>query len=162
MMDILNSIGESQVKCKEWLLQHLTPTETGVVLGGWYGGLAYTLGYLSVDVDRMCSRYGMLLYPDVHMKTEDAFVHLMMKKNPYGTVICTSCEHMDQEDLDMFNHMPGTQFCLQSNNWEGIAGHINCKESLEEFASEYDFDFTYKGELDMGGYKRWMVIGSTK
>lgn len=158
--DILDHIGEDQSKCKTWLVDNMPIFGKGIVVGGWYGMLANYLGYASLDIDPKCSYYGKVLYPNVEFIVDDAFNHLMECR--YDMVVNTACEHMKQEDLDMFNYLPDTWFALQSNNWEGVSGHINCKSSLEEFASEYDFDFLYKGEMDMGGYKRWTIVGKGK
>ena len=157
--DIVNSLNDNQMASKEWLLKHLKPEGRVAVLGGWYGYLANELNGISVDLDPGCKEYGKILYPDVDFVVEDAFDYVLRRR--IDTIVCTSCEHMTQDNLmflSNFKHKP--LVCLQSNNYFEIKEHINCKESLEEFVSEYNFkEIYYQGELDREKYKRWMVIG---
>ena len=158
--DIINHVNDNQIASKTWLLENLRPEGRGVVLGGWYGYLASELGFTSVDVDPGTKRYGQIIYPEVDFRIEDCWNHIMKRR--YQTYVCTSCEHMPQEDLDMVSLMPGL-WALQSNNYHDIPQHINCKDSLAEFRDEYNWDeILYEGELDRGHYKRWMVIGLIK
>lgn len=155
--DIINHVNDNQMASKAWLLEKLRPEGTGVVLGGWYGYLADQLGYINIDLDPGCKEYGRIIYPDVTFKTDDCWTHIMDRY--FDTYICTSCEHMPQEDLIIVNHKPGL-WCLQSNNYYDCEQHINCKSSLAEFRDEFDWsEILYEGELDRGHYKRWMVIG---
>ena len=79
-------------------------------------------------------------------------------------VICTSCEHLEQEAIyDTISKLDThTLVVLQSNNYKEIAQHVNCVETAEEFANQYvgklrNIKFF---EKDFVKYKRFMVIGT--
>ena len=79
-------------------------------------------------------------------------------------VICTSCEHLEQDTIystidKLETH---TLVVLQSNNYKEIGQHINCVDSVEDFANQYvsklrNIKFF---EKDFVKYKRFMVIGT--
>lgn len=160
--DLINSVDKKQHQSKDWLISKLPEYKKPVALGGWYGLMAYKLGgAVSVDIDPGCKAYGKMLHPGVEFRTEDAFNYLM-KYNYHDLIVNTSCEHMDQDDLNLMIDIkkPDAVLALQSNNYFGVAGHINCKNSLDEFVNEYKFkEILYKGSLNLGDYDRWMVIG---
>jgi len=79
-------------------------------------------------------------------------------------VICTSCEHLDQNTIyDTISKLePHTLVVLQSNNYSEIGEHINCVDTVENFANQYvsklrNIKFY---EKDFLKYKRFMVIGT--
>lgn len=76
------------------------------------------------------------------------------------TIINTSCEHIDNFKL-WYDSLPfGILLILQSNNYFEIEDHINCSESLENFAASTPMDkVLYEGELDCNKYTRFMRIG---
>jgi len=76
------------------------------------------------------------------------------------TVINTSCEHIDNFKL-WYDSLPfGILLILQTNNYFEIEDHINCSESLENFAASTPMDkVLYEGELDCNKYTRFMRIG---
>lgn len=160
--DIINSVNDNQMACKDWLFEHLVPHEHAVVLGGWYGYTASNLSSaVSVDLDPKCERYGKIMYPHVKFRTECAFDYMLTTPR-YDMIINTSCEHMPQDQLTLMFNMKrkNSIVAFQSNNYFGARDHINCKNTLDEFISDYPFkEIIYKGELDRGDYKRWMVIG---
>ena len=48
---------------------------------------------------------------------------------------------------------------LQSNNYIQVEEHINCKENLEDFVSEFKIGkLLFKGTLKLDKYDRYMVI----
>ena len=52
---------------------------------------------------------------------------------PPDTIINTSCEHIENFDL-WWSRIPlGKIVVLQSNDYKGIADHVNCVSSLEDF-----------------------------
>ena len=161
--DLIHSVDEKQHKCKDWLMSKLPEYKYAVALGGWYGLMAHKLGgAVSVDIDPGCKAYGKMIHPTVQFRTDDAFNYMMKYSNKHDLIVNTSCEHMEQEDLSTLIEIkrPDAVLVLQSNNYYDVAGHINCKESLDEFISEYDFkEIIYKGSLNLGDYDRWMVIG---
>ena len=160
--DIINSVNDNQMASKDWLFDHLPPHEHAVVLGGWYGYVASNLSSaVTIDMDPGCEMYGKIMYPHVKFVTADAFDY-MIDKPKYDLIINTSCEHMNQDQLTLMFNMKrkNSMVAFQSNNYFGARDHINCKETLDKFISDYPFkEIIYKGELDRGKYQRWMVIG---
>ena len=77
-----------------------------------------------------------------------------------NTLINTSCEHIDNFRL-WYDVLPsGTLLVLQTNNYLEIEDHINCSESLHNFAAITPMTkVLYAGELDCNKYIRFMRIG---
>lgn len=79
-------------------------------------------------------------------------------------VICTSCEHLDQQTI--FNTISKlerhTLVVLQSNNYREIAQHVNCVDTVENFANQYVSKLRNMKiyEKDFVKYKRFMIIGT--
>ena len=76
------------------------------------------------------------------------------------TIINTSCEHL--EDFNKWwNLIPrNCLVVLQSNNFYEGDGHVNCVNNLDEFKQQLDLSqIDFSGELDLGKYKRFMIIG---
>jgi hypothetical protein len=76
------------------------------------------------------------------------------------TIINTSCEHIENFS-DWYAKMPkGKLLVLQNNNYSELEEHVNCVNSVEEFAEQTPMkDVFFAGELDVGKYKRYMRIG---
>ena len=94
--------------------------------------------------------YDLIQYGDYFDRTDIRNTHL---------IICTACEHLD----DITNkgiHKRKSILILQSNNYKGIDDHINCVDSVDELIEKNQIKKVfYKGEKQMIGYKRFMVIG---
>ena len=59
----------------------------------------------------------------------------------------------------MINKKKDSIVVLQSNNYKKVSQHINCKNTVDEFLSEYSYTkLLYKGSLDLKKYNRHMVI----
>ena len=82
----------------------------------------------------------------------------------YPVVILTSCEHLNQKDVDSIIKKLGehTLVVLQSNNYKKINEHINCVDTKEDFANQYVSKLRNMKiyEKDFIKYKRFMVIGT--
>jgi len=76
------------------------------------------------------------------------------------TIINTSCEHINNFST-WFNKIPsGKILILQTNNYFDIDGHVNCSESLKDFAAQTPMTTElYSGELHLTKYTRYMRIG---
>jgi len=76
------------------------------------------------------------------------------------TIINTSCEHIENFS-EWYAKMPkGKLLVLQNNNYSELEEHVNCVNSVEEFAEQTPMkDVFFAGELDVGKYKRYMRIG---
>jgi len=170
--NFIESFKTTQIKCKKWLVEEIANSSTTfdnvLVIGSWNGILLYELMNQYCDV----GSYDFLdLDKKTHIHREVYFSLHKMEKNynsivadanefsdfsNYDLIINTSCEHM----------MPlpsvyGPLYALQSNNYTNIPEHVNCVENVKELKKQYKLTHTlYESELDMGHYKRFMVIGS--
>jgi len=176
--DIINSVNKNQIASKEWLIENLVPflhddIKKVCVMGGWYGLSALMLAQHtnvpidSVDYDPETKRIGKLLtrgYDNIQLITEDAADWFFHKPKRYQLIINTSCEHIDQIDLDLMVAMKreDTIICFQSNNYHSIQSHINTHNSLDEFVDSLKLtEVLFKEEMKApsGQYDRYMVIG---
>ena len=142
-----------------------------LVLGGWYGMMAYQLrkqwpdkqmNIISTDMDPMCEEYGYKLFHDYDiafstLNISDSFII------PQVTgIVNTSCEHMEQKSL--INIVKNKdKYCwvaFQSNNYTWLDSHINCYLTAETFAESLELDWVaYVDTLDLGDFQRFTVIG---
>ena len=76
-----------------------------------------------------------------------------------NTIINTSCEHIFDFD-EWYDKIPkGKLIVVQSNNFFEVPGHVNCCETLEDFAEQTPMDVAYEGTLELPKYDRFMRIG---
>lgn len=173
------ALNRNQMTSKKWLVDKLYSVTKGnvghvCVLGGWYGVLGALLLHdprfnvskvTSVDIDSRCEEVALSLN-DTHVKKDqfefmnaDMF-NLDYARYGFDLVINTSCEHVENLP-NWFKLIPnGTFLTLQSNNYFGIEGHINCVHDLEEFKSQVPIvSVDYEGALELKKYTRFMVIG---
>jgi hypothetical protein len=96
--------------------------------------------------------------PSLKTITDDMYLYSYTE----DVIINTSCEHIDNVQ-DWLSLLPADRMVvLQSNNYIGGNGHINCVHSKEEFVEQTGLsDILYSGELVMPMYTRYMVIGKT-
>jgi hypothetical protein len=160
------------------------------VLGGWYGVLAAFLLHdprftisraVSMDINPDCEAIANCLN-GVHWRagTFRAVTYDMMDLTYGGdrleglresgdtesfsfcpdTIINTSCEHLGDFSA-WFSRLPkGRRLVLQSNDYEGIAGHVNCVRSLADFKVQAPLaEIIFDGEKKMDKYSRFMLIG---
>ena len=87
-----------------------------------------------------------------------------IKQFNYPVVILTSCEHLNQKDIDSIISKINehTLIVLQSNNYKEINEHINCVDTKEDFANQYVSKLRNMKiyEKDFIKYKRFMIIGT--
>ena len=77
------------------------------------------------------------------------------------TIINTSCEHIESF-TNWWNKLPTDKLLiLQSNNFDSLPDeHVNCVHSLKEMEAQAPLrHILFKGELDLGKYTRFMLIG---
>jgi hypothetical protein len=81
--------------------------------------------------------------------------------NLYKQVICTACEHINDIELNKFlDKRTRKQLTIvQSNDYYGIQGHTNCKNSLKEFEDSLNLNIIESMELQTTNYRRFMIIG---
>lgn len=168
--NIINSINSNQKLCKQWLIEK---TERYIktyenpkicVAAGWYGHLANMLSkytkekVISFDVDQSCETIGKMFHKDINFITSDI---KDFDNSFYDIIVCTSCEHIDQKNLNNFINKKKNKslVILQSNNYHEIKEHINCKNNLKEFVNEYlKYNVHYYNELKLDKYDRYMVV----
>lgn len=173
------ALNRNQMTSKKWLVEKLYDVTGGdvahvCILGGWYGVLGALLLHdprfkvekvTSVDIDPNCEDVALSLNR-THAET-GAFQFLNANmfeldyaKHDFNLVINTSCEHVENLP-DWFDLIPdGTFLTLQSNNYFGIEGHVNCVNNLEEFKAQVPIaSVNFEGALELKKYTRFMVIG---
>jgi hypothetical protein len=76
------------------------------------------------------------------------------------TIINTSCEHIENFQ-DWYNKLPLNKLLiLQSNNGFNMSGHLNCSNSIEDFAQSTPFSKEiFSGTKEMPQFQRYMRIG---
>ena len=160
------------------------------VLGGWYGVLAamllndrrFEIGtVVNFDLDPACEAVANSL--NATRVAEDRFLSLTANiyDLDYGgarvavgagngaasrelpvpdVLINTSCEHLD-DFAGWFGRLPeGMLLVLQTNDYYGVEGHVNCVETLAEFKAQTPLSKTlFEGELKLERYTRFMLIG---
>lgn len=185
--DIVNSTNEAQIKSKQWLVDNLAPFINRkyiakdltkiLILGGWYGVTGILLRehvdpevvIRSVDSDPICQIIGKDLIHNIPncennmFVTDDAADYFFDRGRWYQLIINTSCEHMNQEDLNLIiaTKHKNSLVCFQSNNYHKEPEHINTHNSVEEFAESLNLTRVYwTGTLKPSEeYERYMVIG---
>ena len=168
---IVNSINDNQVQSKEWLIENcfeyfdMFNDAKTVVVAGWYGLLGdmlyrgeYCSNITICDMDPKCREFGKRLYP--HLK------HITQRMSEidvsdYDQIICTACEHIGDDELNEFlsKKKRSALTVLQSNDYFGIDGHINCKNLLKDFENSVNLQIIKTLELQTEKYKRFMIIG---
>jgi hypothetical protein len=180
--DIINSVNENQISSKEWLVENLKPfikhklLYNVAILGSWYGLLGIVLRHhvseeviiRNIDSDPASKEIGSKfvrdesIYRNNIFEIDDAVNHLLDKPDRYQIIINTSCEHMEEEDVQLIlqSKSKNTMICFQSNNYHSVQSHINTHNSLEEFEASLNLiDVYYSGVLKKENYERYMVIG---
>jgi len=168
---------EGQLKSKIWLAEELSKLHdlsgaSIAIAGSWYATLAFILleyaksnpfRLVCIDLDKRCEEFSRHLRKEnefelVKCVTQDMFRYSYAE----DIVINTSCEHILNLD-DWLALIPsGTTVALQSNNLFAHPLHVSCVKSLGEFKSQTSSNFSeilFEGELDLGVYIRYMIIG---
>jgi len=178
-IDIINSVKESQIESKEWLVETLLPfidnPKRICIVGSWYGLISAMLNqHLSdnveirnIDSDPESPKIGEVLQKGlisentkfIHNNAED---YLFDTIKSFDVIINTSCEHMEQDDLNLILALKrkDTIICFQGNNYHDVQSHINTHNSLEEFIKSFNLiDVFYSNEKELENCNRYMVIG---
>jgi len=169
-----NSFRGKQIESKQWLVNKIGFSPKNIlILGSWYGTVLPVLLKEKFDVDSIdcVDSDGSVLigaeiftelmgYDYVKHYTQDAKNYLSVYGvDDYDLVINTSCEHMPFDMKDVIES--GPVYALESNNYYGIDGHVNCKDSLAEFEKSTGLSNVFVSEeKDMENYTRYLVIGT--
>jgi len=173
------ALNRNQMTSKKWLVDTLFDVADGdcgrvCVVGGWYGVLAAMLlhdkrlkvaSVTSVDRDPSCRDVADGLnathVADGRFKSATAdMLELDYAKGGYDVVVNTSCEHLPSLG-DWLQRIPaGTLLVLQSNDYYGIEGHVNCVDDLDAFKRQAPLSsYLFEGEKKIATYTRFMLIG---
>jgi hypothetical protein len=91
----------------------------------------------------------------VPLETSDKTI---LKKFVPNLIVNTSSEHMDEEWF--YKIKTDSVIAIQSNNLFDIPEHVNCVHSIDEMKKKFKMsEILYEGELELYGYKRFMLIG---
>ncbi len=174
-----HALNHNQSASKKWLIDSLFEATSGklgriCILGGWYGVLGAKLLHdprfdvehaASVDIDASCEEIALCLNR-THVDT-GKFTFLVadmynmdFEDHGFDMIVNTSCEHLDTIGR-WFERIPaGTLLTLQSNNYFGIDGHVNCVETLDQFKQQVPLEeVLFEGELELKKYTRFMLVG---
>tara|TARA_B100000214_G_C23952950_1_gene621367 strand:- start:760 stop:1335 length:576 start_codon:yes stop_codon:yes gene_type:complete len=142
-----------------------------LVLGGWYGMMAYQLrkqwpdsqmNIESTDMDPMCEEFGYELFDDKDIAFSTLNISDSFIITQYTGIVNTSCEHMEQKDICSIIKRKDKDcwVAFQSNNYTDLDSHINCYPSAELFAESLELDwYADIDTLDLGDFQRYTVIG---
>jgi len=174
-MRTMDAFWSGQLKSKEWLIKNLRKNVNKFVSidihGGWVGVLAsmlfqsdiYINNIRSIDIDPTCEPIATMMNKQEEMqgKFKAVTADMCAIRSDADVVINTSCEHITQDQYDLWlSGMPhNSLLVLQSNNYI-IDEHIRPADSLEKFKEQcYLGNVLWAGELQLPLYTRWMVIG---
>lgn len=181
-MRTMDAFWRGQIRSKEWLietLEHVIYPETNKTMifpvsvdinGGWVGVLASMLfqsdipikHIRSIDIDPGCepvaNTMNQIEFEAGKFKAITA--DMCALRCDADVIINTSCEHIDQDQYDMWlsGHPHNSLLVLQSNNYD-IPEHVRIAKTLSEFELQSGVDVVWSGELELPMYKRFMIIG---
>jgi hypothetical protein len=85
------------------------------------------------------------------------------EKTQPDLIINTSAEHMPSIWFDKFVNRPQSTdplYLIQTNNLFDANGHVNCVHSVDHMIKKFNMSrIEYAGEIQLTGYKRFMLIG---
>jgi hypothetical protein len=173
-MRTMDAFWSGQLKSKEWLItnlrKHVNKFVTVDIHGGWVGVLASmlfqsdvpVLNIRSIDIDPTCEPIAVNMNKIEEMvgKFRAVTADMCAIRSDADVVINTSCEHITQEQYDLWlSGMPyNTLLVLQSNNYN-ISEHVRIANDLDEFKTQSKINVLWAGELELPLYKRFMIIG---
>ena len=173
-MRTMDAFWSGQLKSKEWLITNLRKNVNKFVSidihGGWVGVLAsmlfqsdiYITNIRSVDIDPTCEPIATMMNKKEEMagKFRAVTADMCAIRSDTDVVINTSCEHITQEQYDLWlSGMPyNTLLVLQSNNYN-IPEHVRIATDLDDFKTQSKINVLWAGELELPLYKRFMIIG---
>jgi hypothetical protein len=173
-MRTMDAFWSGQLKSKEWLItnlrKHVNKFVTVDIHGGWVGVLASmlfqsdvpVLNIRSIDIDPTCEPIAVNMNKIEEMvgKFRAVTADMCAIRSDADVVINTSCEHITQEQYDLWlSGMPyNTLLVLQSNNYN-IPEHVRIATDLDDFKTQSKINVLWAGELELPLYKRFMIIG---
>jgi hypothetical protein len=176
-MRTMDAFWSGQLKSKEWLISAIESTIVNPVSidvhGGWVGVLASMLfqskvpvtTIRSVDIDPLCRHVAILMnkLEEMEGRFQAVTADMCSISSEADLVINTSCEHITQEQYDLWlsNISNNSLLVLQSNNYN-IAEHVRTATDLEDFKQQSNVNVIWSGQLHLPLYTRYMIIGNKK
>lgn len=178
--DIIDSFSENQFDSKIKLFRALDSLDVKyetcnvAVFGCWYGTILISellnrkvKGITSIDLDEAAIKIARnRFFPDYdHLDfiVNDVATTKLSRYADCDIFINTSCEHMPPPEDWLFwrSVKAGSWFAFQSNNMEGIDGHINCVHSIQAFRRQLPahFEVLVKGENKDARGTRYTLVG---
>jgi hypothetical protein len=174
-MRTMDAFWSGQLKSKEWLIDnlsvHINKISSIDIHGGWVGVLASMLfqseipikHIRSIDIDSECESVATMMNKgeEIVGKFRALTADMCSIRSDADIVINTSCEHITQEQYDLWlSGMPyNTMLVLQSNNYN-IPEHVRISSDLEQFKIQCGLSrIQWAGELELPLYKRFMIVG---
>jgi hypothetical protein len=171
----LESFWKGQIRSKVWLIDNLRKHVNQVVSidihGGWNGVLAsmlfqsdvFVTNIRNIDIDPECEQVANTVNKIEEMvgKFKHITADMCCIRSDADVIINTSCEHITQEQYDLWlSGMPqNSLLVLQSNNYI-IDEHVRPHANLEEFVNTCGLEkILFSGELVLPLYTRYMIIG---
>ena len=140
------------------------PIERINIVGGWYGNIIIPLldsminfkeiNFYELDQEAISIAQN-IFFPD---RFDIKWIHADAAKLDFSghdkLTINTSCEHMVPLMIDR------GYVALQSNDYADVEDHLNCVDSPEELAEQYNVSKVwYSNSKDYREYKRFSIIG---
>jgi hypothetical protein len=174
----MDAFWSGQLKSKEWLIQALS-MQCSVrdepfsieIHGGWVGVLASMMfqsdipikRIYSLDIDPKCEPIATMMNKGEEMtgRFQASTGDMCNLISFVDIVINTSCEHITQEQYDVWlgKRQDSQLLVLQSNNYN-IDEHVRIAKSVDEFAEQCKIKVQWSGELQLPLYTRFMIIGT--
>lgn len=173
-MRTMDAFWSGQIKSKEWLISNLEEILVNPISidihGGWVGVLASMLfqsnlqvtNIRSIDIDPECENIANEMNQIEYNKGRFNAVTINMidARSTADVIINTSCEHITQDDYDIWlsRITENSLLVLQSNNYI-IPEHVRTVNSLTEFIEQSNITVLFSSELALPLYTRYMIIG---
>ena len=173
----MDAFWSGQLKSKEWLIDALSKQFLGKeapasidIHGGWVGVLSSMLfqsnipikNIRSIDIDSSCEPIATMMnkLEEMSGRFRAVTADMCTVRSDADIVINTSCEHITQEQYDLWlSGMPyNSLLVVQSNNYN-IPEHVRLVTSLDEFKEQSGLNVLWAGELELPLYTRYMIIG---
>lgn len=173
----MDAFWSGQLKSKEWLIDALSKQFLGKeapasidIHGGWVGVLSSMLfqsnipikNIRSIDIDSSCEPIATMMnkLEEMSGRFRAVTADMCAIRSDADIVINTSCEHITQEQYDLWlSGMPyDSLLIVQSNNYN-IPEHVRLATSLDEFKEQSGLHVLWAGELELPLYTRYMIIG---
>jgi len=119
----------------------------------------------TIDLDFFKSIIRELFADDYDRREDllDSFSENQFKaKSQIINSLVDSCEHMPPMK-DWPHWKPNISFAVTSNNMYGIEGHINCVDTIDDFAMQLPLcDILLEDTISDSRGDRFLIIGKTK